>query len=82
MHYTGYVVPAGPDRPVPERADLVLVSAGGGRGGMPVLRAAIAAQRTTDLASAFGMRVVAGPRLDVRDWQALVGEAEGCRGWS
>jgi predicted glycosyltransferase len=67
VHYTGYVVRGGGGVAAAPRGPHVLVSAGGGRVGGPLLRAALEAQRLLGVP----MRVVAGPFLPEREWEEL-----------
>jgi predicted glycosyltransferase len=67
VHHTGFVVRNG-DSP-PNGARGLVVSAGGGRVGGPLLRAAAGARRL--LGSELPMRLVAGPFLPADDWRAL-----------
>ena len=66
VHYTGFVVrdraPA-----APPRGEHILVSAGGGLVGEPLLRAAAEAQPATGVP----MRLIAGPLLSEDAWQRL-----------
>ena len=74
LHYTGYVcadaaaVPAEGDG-----AGEVIVSAGGGGVGLPLLRAALAARPLSPLATAR-WRLLAGPHLPEADFAALAAE--------
>jgi len=78
VHHTGYVVAA--DEPVWDgpREPVVLVSAGGGRGGEAVLLAAVNAQRQTDLSRDYAMRIIAGTLLPDEAWQQLRAAARDC----
>jgi len=62
--YTGYVVsePPQPDRPTQDGRDEIVVSAGGGAVGGPLLRTALAAARRSDMAG-FRWRLLLGPNL-------------------
>lgn len=71
VHYTGFVTRGEPAAPVTVRGDHVLVSAGGGLAGAPLLRAAVAAHALLPTSDRPPMRVVAGPFLPEPDWQAL-----------
>ena len=70
VHYTGFVVRDGAP-PGPPRGDHVLVSAGGGLVGEPLLRAAAEAQPATGVP----MRLIGGPLLPEDAWQRLRGLA-------
>jgi predicted glycosyltransferase len=63
VHYTGFVV--GAAAPPAPRAPHLVVSAGGGRVGEPLLRAAIEAR------GARALRVVAGPLMPEEDFRRL-----------
>lgn len=76
VEHTGFVLPAGG---APARASAprgVLVSAGGGLVGGPLLRAALEAHRR----GAGPMRLVAGPFLPEEEWRELRTQAAGRRG--
>lgn len=78
VHHTGFVAP--PDE-VPddgEREPVVLVSAGGGRGGEALLFAAVNAQRQCDLSRDFSMRIIAGTLLPDDAWSRLQEAARDC----
>jgi predicted glycosyltransferase len=66
--YTGYVAEAAP-APEQEGAE-ILVSAGGGAVGGPLLRAALAARPATSVAAA-PWRLIAGPNLPAAEFAAL-----------
>jgi predicted glycosyltransferase len=68
VHYTGYVVPAR-DAARQPRGRHVLVSAGGGLVGAPLLQAALDAHAR--LPAPPRLRLVAGPFLPEADWAAL-----------
>jgi predicted glycosyltransferase len=69
IHYTGYVVGAAPPRRERPGGPLrILVSAGGGRVGRPLLRAAADAHR---LLADVETTLVAGPFLPEDEWRAL-----------
>jgi predicted glycosyltransferase len=72
VHYTGLVVADAPPAD-PQREAHVLVSAGGGRVGAPLLRAALAAQEIARVP----MRLIAGPLAPAADWDALRAAAAG-----
>jgi predicted glycosyltransferase len=74
VHYTGFVAgkPVAPTR----REDHVMVSAGGGLVGEPLLRTALEAQRILRRRSGLRMRVVGGPFLPERAWDRLRAAAE------
>ncbi|MFI5017858.1 MAG: glycosyltransferase family protein [Dongiales bacterium] len=72
--YTGYVADAAaPATPAAEGAE-VLVSAGGGAVGGPLLRAALAARPATSLAGA-PWRLIAGPNLPAAEFAGLQSSA-------
>ena len=73
MHYTGYVVDPAVAQSAPGDAgrDEVLVSAGGGAVGMPLLEAAIRARPLTSL-SERTWRVLAGENLAEDQFQRLI----------
>jgi len=74
LRYTGYVAAAPPPaREVPDTGE-VLVSAGGGAVGLPLLRAALAARPQTALAHR-PWRLIAGPNLPAADFAALADAA-------
>lgn len=76
VEYTGFVA-----RPVARAADRgphVLVSAGGGLAGGPLVRAAVAAHLTQPRSVRRPMRVIAGPFLPDGDWDALQAAARSC----
>jgi predicted glycosyltransferase len=73
VRYTGFVVPNGDLRPAGPAGGPVVVSAGGGLVGEPLLLAAVAAQRI----SGVRMRVIAGPMLPADAWQRLRAAAAG-----
>jgi len=86
VHYTGFVAPA--DTPAPggratrrarrvRRVRRVVVSAGGGLVGEPLLRAAIEAQPRLWASQRLGMLVVAGPLLPEDAWRCLQTAAAG-----
>jgi len=68
--YTGYVADGAPLPAAPAANGEVLVSAGGGAVGGPLLRAALAARPSTSLAGA-PWRLVAGPNLPADELAAL-----------
>ena len=76
VRYTGFVV--GPGRPHPAaREPRVVVSAGGGLVGEPLLRAAIGAQR---LGTGLAMRAIAGPLMPDAAFARLRAAADGVPG--
>jgi predicted glycosyltransferase len=80
VHYTGFVAPAdalAPASRVTRRARRVVVSAGGGLVGEPLLRTAIEAQPRLWAARRLGMLVVAGPLLPEDAWRRLQTAAAG-----
>src|SRR5439155_747061 len=71
VFYTGFVVP-GTARPVgPRRTRRLIVSAGGGRAGGPLFRAAVEAHAILWRRERLRMTVVAGPFLPEADWRPL-----------
>jgi len=76
VHYTGLVARERATAPS-VRSSHLLVSAGGGLVGFPLLRAAIDAQRLLWPASGRRMRLIAGPFLPEPAWQALCEQAAG-----
>jgi len=85
VHYTGFVVPADRERalaptPAPPSRPRVVVSAGGGAYGAPLLRAAAEAHRLELAGAGIDMRIVAGPFVGEDDWHALREAARGQRG--
>lgn len=67
VHHTGFVAPAAGEAPAPEREPRIVVSAGGGLVGEPLLRAAVLARRPADLQ----LTIIAGPFLPEPAWQGL-----------
>jgi predicted glycosyltransferase len=80
VHYTGFVTGAGSNSPAARRDTGVLVSAGGGIVGGPLLRAAIDAQRLLWPTLALSMTLVAGPFLPEAEWQELRERTSGVGG--
>jgi predicted glycosyltransferase len=78
VHYTGFVAAPGarPTRDVP-RQPRIVVSAGGGRVGEPLLRAALDAQPRLWREDGLAMRVIAGPFLAEESWHRLCALAAG-----
>jgi predicted glycosyltransferase len=75
LHYTGYVVSEPPSKPETQSGrGEVLVSAGGGVVGGPLLRAAIACRPLTPLAETT-WRLITGPNLPETDYRALIAAA-------
>jgi predicted glycosyltransferase len=75
IKYTGFVVPASrPTTPVESKRKRILVSAGGGIAGEPLLRTAIEA---LDYLPDVDMKVIAGPFLSDESWRALRSLAQG-----
>ncbi len=79
-HYTGFVVSNGKQLNGSEARSGVVVSAGGGIAGAPLLRAAVAAHR--HLEDGTRMKVIAGPFFPEAEWRSLRGEARGRAGLS
>jgi predicted glycosyltransferase len=85
VHYTGFVVPdahAHALAPTPAESirPRVVVSAGGGRYGGELLRAAADAHRLALADAGIDVRLIAGPFLPDSDWHALREAARGRRG--
>jgi predicted glycosyltransferase len=77
IRYTGFVVGDLPPRlPESQRQDFVLVSAGGGAVGAPLLQAALAARPLTRVKH-VPWHVITGPNLAESDFTALQGSAGG-----
>jgi predicted glycosyltransferase len=76
VRYTGFVVP---DRPLPDgpRTGPLVVSAGGGRFGGPLLRAARLAAPSIHERTGLRTRLVAGPFLPEDEWRALERDSDG-----
>lgn len=74
VRHTGFVVAERPE-PAGERRDGVVVSAGGGLVGAPLLHAALAAQRILWPRTGRPMRLIAGPFLPAPDRDALAAAA-------
>ena len=68
IKYTGFVVPSGRTRPAETKRKRIVVSAGGGIAGEPLLRTAIEA---LDYLQDVEMKVIAGPFLSDESWRAL-----------
>jgi predicted glycosyltransferase len=76
IKYTGFVVPSsGPAAPHESKRKRILVSAGGGIAGEPLLRTAIEA--LDYLQDEVEMKVIAGPFLSDESWRALRSLAQG-----
>src|SRR5262245_23808098 len=77
VHYTGLVaagdvVGEGSEpAPVPERGRPIVVSAGGGLVGEPLLRAAVEAHAMIWPSAAIPMKIISGPFIPERAWQSL-----------
>jgi predicted glycosyltransferase len=80
VHYTGFVTSVRRPTEIELREPCVLVSAGGGMVGAPLLRTAAEAQRRLGRNAALPMRIVAGPFLPDRDWEALRATASAAAG--
>lgn len=74
LRYTGYVTDAGRAQPATDRDEAgrgeILVSAGGGAVGGPLLRAALAARHRTSVRDR-SWRLIAGPNLPQEDYDDL-----------
>jgi len=78
IKYTGFVVPAsGPAAPQESRRKRIVVSAGGGIAGEPLLRTAIEAHDYLQEDTEIEMKVIAGPFLSDESWRALRSLAQG-----
>jgi predicted glycosyltransferase len=77
VRYTGFVVRGSSNGAKPERQPRVVVSAGGGLVGEPLLRAAILAQEQLWPRTRIPMRVIAGPLMPEDAWQHLRSLASG-----
>jgi predicted glycosyltransferase len=81
VHYTGFVAPVEVvELARPQRTGPLVVSAGGGRFGAPLLRAAAAAQPAVLARTGLTMRLVAGPFLPDDEWRGLGQTTRGRRG--
>jgi predicted glycosyltransferase len=79
VRHTGFVVPEAEEtRPARSHEDCVVVSAGGGLVGAPLLRAALEARPR--LPPELRLEIVAGPFLPEEDWNALRRTAKGLPG--
>jgi predicted glycosyltransferase len=70
LYYTGFVTAGGRAR-APRSRRRIVVSAGGGLVGEPLLRAAVDAQRELWPRTGLPMRVIAGPFCPARVWNGL-----------
>jgi predicted glycosyltransferase len=78
VKYTGFVVPAsGPTSTTETRRNRILVSAGGGIAGKPLLRTAIEAHDYLQEDPEIEMKVIAGPFLSEESWRELRSLARG-----
>ncbi|HYU44582.1 MAG TPA: glycosyltransferase, partial [Terriglobales bacterium] len=82
VHYTGFVSPGSVIHPLPasRRKRRVVVSAGGGLVGEPLLRAAIEAYPLVTRSEHLEMKVIAGPFLPEASWRELRALAQGKKG--
>jgi predicted glycosyltransferase/tRNA A-37 threonylcarbamoyl transferase component Bud32 len=81
VHYTGFVSAAPNAAPGAfARARRVVVSAGGGSVGLPLLRAAVEAQPELRRTCGLAMRVIAGTFLAEDSWRELRASARGREG--
>jgi predicted glycosyltransferase len=78
VHHTGFVVRASKATRSTPKHPSVVVSAGGGRVGAPLLRAATAAHRL--LGGSVDTKLVAGPFLPEDEWSSLVAMSSGVEG--
>jgi predicted glycosyltransferase len=74
VHYTGFVQPGGGPRTL-RRERRVVVSAGGGRVGEPLLRAAVRAHGAIAAETGLRMTVIGGPFLPEPAWRRVRAEA-------
>ncbi len=77
LHYTGFVSAASESKGAQHRAHVVLVSAGGGLVGFPLLSTALQAHALMPLGARWPMKLVAGPFLPESEWQQLQEQARG-----
>jgi predicted glycosyltransferase len=78
IKYTGFVVPASASTATPEnKQKRIVVSAGGGIAGEPLLRTAIEAHQYLQDDPEVEMKVIAGPFLNEESWRALRSLARG-----
>jgi predicted glycosyltransferase len=80
VHYTGFVTSVRRPAAIELREQCVLISAGGGMVGAPLLRAAAEAQRRLGRDAPLPMRIVAGPFLPDEEWRALCRTASAAAG--
>lgn len=82
LYHTGFVAPDIDGRPLggDGKGDGILVSAGDGRYGGVLFRAAIDAQRVMWPISSQPMKIIAGPRLPEDEYQGLLALAAGTGG--
>ncbi len=82
LYHAGFVVPEHSDTPLvgADGGDTILVSAGDGRYGGVLFRAAVDAQRVLWPVSGRPMKIVAGPRLPEDEWQDLLVRTKGMDG--
>jgi predicted glycosyltransferase/Ser/Thr protein kinase RdoA (MazF antagonist) len=78
--HTGFVTAAPPTRSRERHGERIVVSAGGGRVGESLLRAAIGAQRRLWADLGVPMRLIAGPFLPEDAWRRVRAEAGGVPG--
>lgn len=78
IKYTGFVVPTATQTQTPEtKQKRIVVSAGGGIAGEPLLRTAIEAHDYLQEDPEIEMKVIAGPFLSEESWRALRSLAQG-----
>ncbi len=84
VHYSGFVIPeSSPPVPTPvERRHEIIVSAGGGLVGEPLLRAAVEAHRRLWPSQRLATRLIAGPFFPERAWSDLLGDIRTSEGLS
>ncbi len=80
VHYTGFVAPPRQEAGKPGDDAPVLVSAGGGRVGYPLFRAALNAHKALWQRYRLPMKMVTGPFLPELEWESLRIASQGCEG--
>ncbi|MBD0325157.1 MAG: glycosyl transferase [Pyrinomonadaceae bacterium] len=82
IYYTGFVTPHRelPGTHVKKNGADVIVSAGGGRCGGPLVQAAVEAYKRYGIGDGLGMTIVAGPFMPQAEWETLRAAATDVRG--